>query len=467
MNIYGEMQFMSSAPPVMDSGEYRVRAAQKVTLPESDTLQGEPLYFYAGEQRFTMEREVVSDVYPPKNSMSDYGTVLPHIVLKKKSYPWERLINAKKTLRQGEHITGNRTPWVALLLLEEGEAEVKTITLEELLKEKETIFFPQAGSERMVGEKEADVCQVLELAPKVFREVVPREVELEWLAHVRIVDLHAREENRISHPGCYSVVVCSRFPPASETAIKCSAHLVSLEGFHGFLPGDMGVEEGKESWAQKECIRLVSLHQWEFCSKKRTTEDFRTLAEKLDTEAFRLPVTPLKGKAAEGDFKVHALERLKRGYTVLSHLVRTGEKTASWYRGPLIPCEKELSDQSQNQSADGRLMYDRETGLFDMSYAAAWQLGRLMILKNRSVSAALCSWRKLVEQKGREALEVHILKNHLGELHKNANTESASSGRYAKQRIYELLADGEIESLLGRAKEEKGHEILDGFEEGV
>ena len=62
----------------------------------------------------------------------------------------------------------------------------------------------------------------------------------------------------------------------------------------------------------------------------------------------------------------------------------------SWYRGPLIPIPD--AAQTVNEiyvNADAALQYDKETGLFDVSYAAAWQLGRLLALQAPEFASAL------------------------------------------------------------------------------
>jgi hypothetical protein len=45
-------------------------------------------------------------------------------------------------------------------------------------------------------------------------------------------------------------------------------------------------------------------------------------------------------------------------------------------------------------SADAASAYDPDTGLFDISYAAAWQLGRMLALGSKSFSVALHNWRR-------------------------------------------------------------------------
>ena len=84
------------------------------------------------------------------------------------------------------------------------------------------------------------------------------------------------------------------------------------------------------------------------------------------------------------------------GYTALSHATRQGVKTVSWYRGPLVPVRwlDVGSFPEIHANADEALHYDDETGLFDVSYAAAWQLGRLLALQKSDFAGSLLHGRR-------------------------------------------------------------------------
>jgi len=81
-----------------------------------------------------------------------------------------------------------------------------------------------------------------------------------------------------------------------------------------------------------------------------------------------------------------------KGYVPLNHRLRDGASTISWYRGPLVP--DRVGDQRElpllGQSADELTRYDPETGMYDVSYTAAWELGRLLTLRDEPV--ALQDW---------------------------------------------------------------------------
>ncbi|NTW07509.1 MAG: hypothetical protein HGA29_06665, partial [Syntrophaceae bacterium] len=60
------------------------------------------------------------------------------------------------------------------------------------------------------------------------------------------------------------------------------------------------------------------------------------------------------------------------------------------------------------------LHYDPDTGLFDVTYAAAWQIGRLLALQNHSFALALNRARKMIRQEAERQMrqkEVDLLRN--------------------------------------------------------
>ena len=82
------------------------------------------------------------------------------------------------------------------------------------------------------------------------------------------------------------------------------------------------------------------------------------------------------------------------GFAPVNHSLRNGDTTISWYRGPLVPmCVRESMTYTDISCADAALRYDPTTGMFDASYAAAWQLGRLLALQDQAFAQALFRFR--------------------------------------------------------------------------
>lgn len=176
------------------------------------------------------------------------------------------------------------------------------------------------------------------------------------------------------------------------------AHLVSLEGFENYLTE-------RPAWPQDPevtRVRLASLHSWAFTCVS-DGGDFRDLATSLikdqdpggDGLLLRLP-EPDPTAARAGSATPQVRQVLRDGYTALSYQTLIGAQTFAWYRGPLVPRPKpRFADAgAPYTSAAAAMIYDRKNGLFDQSYAAAWQTGRLLALSDRSFGIQLMQWRR-------------------------------------------------------------------------
>jgi hypothetical protein len=82
------------------------------------------------------------------------------------------------------------------------------------------------------------------------------------------------------------------------------------------------------------------------------------------------------------------------GFVPVNHDLRNLDTTISWYRGPLVPMLYEMSMSYADIScADAAQRFNVETGMFDTSYAAAWQLGRLLALQDQAFAQGLYRFR--------------------------------------------------------------------------
>ncbi|MCL2923185.1 MAG: hypothetical protein MGF17_00755 [Trichodesmium sp. MAG_R04] len=117
--------------------------------------------------------------------------------------------------------------------------------------------------------------------------------------------------------------------------------------------------------------------------------DFASILKKLDRNpsTLRLPDT---GNDVADQF-------LKMGYVPASHYFRKGDKAVSWYHGPLSPLENpptELNLPLPPRASDHLLRYYQSISMLDASYAAAWELGRLLALQDKSFSTGLYRWKR-------------------------------------------------------------------------
>lgn len=370
------MRFSDYVKPPVSPGKYVVRASQKVTQPEAEEFVQEA-EFDITSHVFVLPAEDVFSCYPSPEESGMFETVLPHIVMENRTFPWEHVI--------AEEQNGVPVPWVALIVLAEGEAQEHDLTVRELLSEKERpdgVYFPGRESLPSVYcEGEEDLCHVADVPREIFGQIMPSAADLPYLCHVKKVDLAKTEDSICEKDGFFSVVCGNRLiPSGSDTSVKSTVHLVSLLGY-----GDLG--------AVPDCdkIRLVSLYRWNVYSKKQSEEDFPSVIERLRKNCGVV--------GFDRDTKLR-----QEGYCVKEHNTRTGEMAYSLYRPPLIPFQnKEKLDTAERHTADGRLIYDRSVGILDVTYSAAWQLGRMATLSHPSVAGAIRQERE--ERKRKEHQE--------------------------------------------------------------
>lgn len=85
---------------------------------------------------------------------------------------------------------------------------------------------------------------------------------------------------------------------------------------------------------------------------------------------------------------------LAGGAVALPHRMRQGNRTVSWYRGPFVPGPTSGDIELPVRAADTLFRYNPASGMFDSSYAAAWELGRLLTLQSQRVAIALFQWKR-------------------------------------------------------------------------
>ena len=71
----------------------------------------------------------------------------------------------------------------------------------------------------------------------------------------------------------------------------------------------------------------------------------------------------------------------------------------SWYRGPLVPLYlARLTSYTFRPVADAAVRYDPLQGMMDVTYAGAFQLGRLLALQDRQFAVSLYAYRTRVRR---------------------------------------------------------------------
>ena len=350
-------------------------------------------------------------------------------------------------------------PWMALLVLSDVELQAEQLPdgtpafkplpvllasevqtpVDSLLQPLSALTRPPALGQARWDEAQrrryaASSCQVLDLTLARFRAIAPRLADLPYLAHARQVCTDEKEVFGINDQGWFSVLLANRFV---RDGGRYHAVLVSLEGHEELLseddagqgpsataqpPGlpptaDRQVLVQRLLWLLRQVermkrqaprLRLVVLGRWSFTchgeggnfkSRMAALNRRREAGSAADAAPEWWLRMPASAPDADTSNKEHAIVEaaLAQGYTPFGHAMRHGERTVSWYRGPLVPLinRQPQGVQQAVRCADELLTCDPRTGMMEVTYAAAWQLGRLLALQNHAFAQALgrARWR--------------------------------------------------------------------------
>ena len=371
----------------------------------SETFPDATFRFSVLGPRFSLDPQVVTSVFPPPGSVGDHSNVLPHIILNRSTLPWERkAIPIEKDDADKLKQEKQRIPWLILLLFEEGELAspegaqekpketLKTFSVGELKASTTgTINWPGITAER--GQHDSDPLSVIDVPWSLLKEIIPTGDDLRFLSHVR------KTQEGTGKPGEdeLAVVIGARLPKPGSIS---SVHLVSVEGRYNYEGNQIVFDHQGDQGG--DLIRLVSLKSWRFtCVDKN--KSFTGLLKHLDhSSSLRLPDPQPTG--ADPSIMDVAKRYLATGCVPLPHAMRQGNKTVSWYRGPLVPGKNTTKEfPLPIRSADELVYYDDRYGMFDVSYAAAWELGRLLALQSKSFAISLYRWKRSHARKLKDA----------------------------------------------------------------
>lgn len=368
------MKFIKFMRPALTEGMHTVEVTQHVEKPEVQTFTATEEFYVAG-RGYTLDVSDIFSASPTENECGDFSKLIPFITLENQTFPWDRKIT--------NDIGKTPVPWVALIVISSVEgAKEEDISIAKLLEGTAVgVFFPdKSAMPQMVTEKDEDLCHVVEIPVSLYKSIMPGYEDLLYLTHVRRVNLADTEDAITARDGDFSVIMANRLIPTGESEpLKSTVHLVSLLGMPENIP------DGYNS------VRLVSLHRWNVYSVRD------------DSQAFQQLIDTLKDNTGVIGFD-RSNEVLARGYVPKMHKTRSGEFTYSLYRSPLIPYANTELDCTSKQTADGHLIYDPKVGVFDASYAAAYQLGRFLSLIRRADGSAIAAWRKSRQNKEHKKL---------------------------------------------------------------
>lgn len=407
-----KIEFIEYHQPPLDSGNYEITVEHEFHPGEGvERKYTKNLKFSVVGHRYDpLTSFHIYGVFPPEKSLGYHSHVLPHITLLRSTLPWERSCDDNDL----------NLPWLALLVFwDEEKPEPQTVTLEQLKDiAGYSAQFPEWSGE--VGEQDLDEILVIDVPKSLVEKIMPRREDLPYLGHVRKAKFDEEQKQEIKEdikekipekaeaiatrlkerkegegdpteieiPNLdplrqreMATVIANRLPkPNGRTTV----HLVSVE--NRFLEnGEFHYQDAKDD---NDLIRFVSLKSWSFaCVAQDQTFTELLLNLDRDPNSFRLPPVETPNAAAAENY-------LSQGYLPLNHGLRQGGKTVSWYHGPFSPGKNPAKLEEAVLAADALVRYDSSNGLFDTSYAAAWELGRLLTLSNQSLAVEIYNWKR-------------------------------------------------------------------------
>ncbi len=455
--IKGKTSFVQYVVPTLESYDYRLQLRQEIRIDGGlvDTL-GEDIYFAVSGERFSIADSEILSLFPPRGTQGEYSNVLPHIAFTRPTLPWERQ-PATDAARETPDLAP-RASWLALLVVD-AEALTPRADGEVLLSYHQCtlhdLIDPPSGVtsypdlKPAYGETPQDPCSYIDIDLGLFGQIAPSLADLQWLAHVRAAD----PTDSGASPSEQSVVFANRLPAQGRRSI---IYLVSLDAMGRHLPVSEAATPPPSAQGK---LRLAVLKSWDF-ECLREDRSFAGVVGRIGAGVFRLP--GLTGSSDRQDQSAQAVRKaVQMGYAGLNHQLRGGDHSVSWYRGPFAtyPVPPFLAGAMPLASADAALSYDPATGLLDSTYAAAWQLGRMLALQSQAFSTGLLAWKQAVGQAALLAWEERFLAQRIApeaapSSHPEAPGPSAADA--ARRRLKALLLPGAQRPAGAGAGEDAG-----------
>jgi hypothetical protein len=360
-------RFGDSSLPAIKEGTYSAIMTQNVKFDgaDADSFSVQKSFKIAANNERLSDTDIFS-VYPPENAQGNFSGTLPFIVFNNEQYPW---------IKEFSDTGGNRSPWLVLIVVSEaeissGEAVETDVKYSEISSLSEPgVYFPFTPSGYA---KADDNIHILTISKKLFNGIFPDKDDLRWLSGLKVTDLSNAEDSLTELDGRFSYIVSNRFVPGIPgQKLKSGVFLVSAVDYYD-----------EKSIENCDRIRFVSIKNFNIYNEADTDKSFVTLTTGLSQNSCEIKDSTLK-----------------------KHFLRSGETAYSLFSSPLInftsdsPRNSEINGEERFTS-DGRMIYKKDIGIFDISYAAAFNLGKLITLSRRSDAEKIVTWRRN-EQKNR------------------------------------------------------------------
>ncbi|MGO4710049.1 hypothetical protein AB4Y90_13220, partial [Chryseobacterium sp. 2TAF14] len=230
----------------------------------------------------------------------------------------------------------------------------------------------------------------------------------EWSFESISADLYQIDTNKLKNHPEYNTfqkdLADSEISTLEELKTKTKAELAKLISIN-----EVYLKERAERWMKlPEPKSLDDFERTEEINFKKENnyilEYLKYNGKNLKGYLYELKLQPFKTEINVNNERVRKLIDIAK--VPVEHQLKAGGKIVSWYQGPFtnwnysfnlenLLKEKEWTDIPDHQ--DYLNLFNDDTKMLDMTYAAAWQLGRLMIMNDNKVLQELKKWKNELE----------------------------------------------------------------------
>ena len=426
----GNINLYSYAVPGLKTGDtYTASFTQKVTYAggsEQDFRSSKQFSTVAAP--YTLDGSLINSVYPPSGH-SDYWNVLPHVLFNNARTPW--LLQGTK-----EDTATNPTPWLALLVFTEDELTPDDLTLEAIgsatgttpsstptlaydMQVKDLYSLGSSVSQPIPPSSSSDTTQMQaifiqgSLFAKLFgtpessscasvdsNVITPSIDRFKFMSHVRRFNASGvTNQDPLSVPEV-AATVCPRTGDYTMTAPTIAyAHLVSLAGI---------ADNSSLTMGSNRPAALVSLYSWTFNHLPATSYDTRQILINLASslQPLTIPQPILAAVKTQVPIETPADSWVKykmlAGYSIVRYRTPTGESTLAITRGFLTGRKFDALDLPPSNYGSDLALMDESSGLLDLTWQLAWELGRTTAVSDRVFASAMMRLRQAIHTQNLE-----------------------------------------------------------------
>lgn len=348
-NSLGEDSFRpyDSITPPLAQGSYRVKIEQQlVGSNNGPQVTVEPLEVWFKVEG-TTGKLLPADVlacYPSEGANDVPINFLCHITLKRKTLPWER------------HPAGEdheETPWLAVLLLAEGEYT----------------WCPDPNPAKF---------DRVEVPLSLLAAILPRKNELPLLAHARKLT-SASPLSKLDDDGLVAIVIGNRLPEPGKRHRAC---LIDITGLW-----DQDVWSAKAPSLYSRNIGVSVLYSWTFQAGQGG--DFEGVVHALQDQG---GVHPFGVTPPEHRLKAPGSYLDAEGIFSAFHQTASGEQKGVGYRLPLVSTMPAQENFLVGSAADAQR--EAVDGTPELGCSSAFELGRVMTLTDPEMLGDLLTFRR-------------------------------------------------------------------------